>query len=178
MPWDIHRWILLFCVILFMFKGCQNLFLRHTLTGKCIARSEKLVYNNSNYAFPYYVVMSDNCLDNKAQFRYLDSQLLHNIEMNGTLVSPIENYYKARWVVYKGVASPAKTYQTNLIHRLKQTTAGSLHFYNMKTPACAEPSSTYLLTKTYCNKSQQDFTFGKLNGTIPGGTKYFFNYLL
>jgi hypothetical protein len=108
--------------------------------------------------------MTDNCLDSKAQFRYLDTELLHNIEKDGTLVSARNNaYYNGRWAVYKGVTTAAISYQKSGTHRLKQTAAGSLFFYNRTDPVCAEPSSKYLLRKTYCNTTQQKFTFGKWN---------------
>ncbi len=149
-------------MLTFLFSDCQSLFLRHTRSGKCITRSEELVYNNSDYALPYYVVMTDNCLDDKAQFRYLDSELLHNIEKQGTLISPDQpSVYKSRWVVYKGATSTAKNNQKSAVHRLKQTDAESLFLYNMN--VCAEPSTKYILRKTYCNRTTQKFTFGKWN---------------
>jgi hypothetical protein len=126
------------------------------------------VYDNSGYAFPYFVKMTENCLDENAQFRYLESQLLHNIEKNGTLVSSRQyhNYYN-RWSVYKGETLEAKKYQQNTKHRLKQRAAGSVFFYerNEKHNTCAEPSSTsptYLQSKKCIDKSEkQKFTFGK-----------------
>ena len=109
--------------------------------------------------------MTDNCLDVKAQFRYLDSQLLHNIVEKGTLVSPLGGTYKSRWTVYTGVSRSAKEYQQKKIHRLKQTTEGSLFFYNGEKAnerVCAEPdSSNYVLRKTSCGTTKQKFTFGK-----------------
>ena len=121
------------------------------------------MYNTPSHAFPYYVVMTDNCLDDKAQFRYLDTELLHNIGRNGTLVSPGESHYYSRLAVYKGVSEKGKIYQKAALNRLKQTAAGSLIFYNRSNRVCAEPesSSEYVLRKTYCNKRQQKFTFGK-----------------
>ncbi len=145
----------------FLFSECQSLFLRHTQSGMCITRSEELVYNNPSYALPYYVVMTDNCLDDKAQFRYLDSELLHNIEKDGTLLSPTGHTFQSRWAVYKGVSGGGKNYQENTVHRLKQTYAESLFLYNMN--VCAEPSTKYVLRKTYCNRATQKFTFGKRN---------------
>ena len=121
------------------------------------------MYDLPNHAFPYYVVMTDNCLDDKAQFRYLDTELLHNIGRKGTLVSPKESNYKSRLAVYKGVSKSGERYQKDAFNRLKQTAAGSLIFYNRSNPVCAEPESLseYVLKKTYCNKRQQKFTFGK-----------------
>ena len=146
------------------FVDCRGLFLRHTQTGKCIAASDELVYNNKRHALPYYVVMTDNCLDKKAEFRYLDNQLLHNIVKDGTLVSPPNESYKSRWAVYKGVATDARRYQQSAEHRLKPTAVGSLFFYNRNNPVCAEPdSSNYVLRKTSCGTTKQEFTFGKWN---------------
>ena len=121
------------------------------------------MYKVPSYAFPYFVIMTNNCLNDKAQFRYLNTELLHNIEKGGTLVSsPNTEDYHDRWAVYKGVKSAAITYQNSTKHRLKQTATGSLSFYSITKPVCAEAnsSSKYLLRKLYCNKRQQDFTFG------------------
>ena len=137
--------------------------MRHIGTGKCITASDELVYDTPHHAFPSFVKMTDNCLDNKAKFRYLDSQLLHNIEKEGTLVSPPRNY-KSRWTVYKGVSTSGKLYQRYTQHRVKQTAAGSLSFYAIKDPVCAEPdSSNYVLRKRSCGTTRQKFTFGKWN---------------
>jgi hypothetical protein len=150
-------------MLTFFSIDCQSLFLRHTQTGKCVAVSEELVYNLPNHAFPYFVVMTDDCLNDKAQFRYLDTELLHNIEKEGTLVSPRNSQYESRWTVYKGVSSDGIRYQNDAKHRLKQTAAGSLFFYKRNDRVCAEsePSSKYLSRKTYCNQTQQEFTFGE-----------------
>ena len=121
------------------------------------------MYYIPDYALPYYVVMTDNCLDSKAQFRYLDTELLHNIEKDGTLLSPLSPGFNSRWAVYKAVASGGINYQKNSRHRLRQTAGGSLFFYKRDDPVCAEPSSKYLLRKTYCNTTQQKFNFGKWN---------------
>ena len=108
--------------------------------------------------------MIDNCLHEKAQFRYLDSQLLHNIEKDGTLVSAQSSNYRNRLAVYKGVSSIARRFQQMAEHRLKQTAAGSLFFYNSIDRVCAEPdSSNYVLRKTSCGTTKQIFTFGKWN---------------
>ena len=145
------------------FVDYSGLFLRHTQTGKCIAASDELVYNSPFYSLPYFVKMIDNCLDEKAQFRYLDSELLHNIDKDGTLMSPRTSSYKSRWAVYKGVAAGGRHYQQRAEHRLKQTAAGSLFFYSIDR-VCAEPdSSNYVLRKTSCGTTKQIFTFGKWN---------------
>ena len=142
-----------------MFVDCQGLFVRHTQTGNCIRRSEKLVYNNPRYASPYYVVMTNNCLDDKAQFRYHNKELLQNIEKDRTLLSPLAANYLGRWAVYKGISTVAKYYQISHKHRLKQTAAGSLRFY--ESGVCAEPSTCYVMRKKYCDKPKQKFTLGK-----------------
>jgi hypothetical protein len=105
--------------------------------------------------------MTDNCLDNKAQFRYLDSQLLQNIENEGTLATSSASSYEGRWTVYVGVSKRGKDFQYDAKHRLKQTVGGSL--FLSRSHLCAEPSnsSRYVLSRIYCNKTQQEFTFGK-----------------
>jgi hypothetical protein len=153
-------------MLTFFSIDCQSLFLRHTETGKCIAVSNELVYNNPSHALPYFVVMIDNCLNGSAQFRYLDTELLHNIEKSGTLVAPYprDSRYKTRWAVYKGVAQGGIDYQQRDIHRLKQTAAGYLYLHSMG--AYAEPSKTsqYLLRRTSTSpNTRQKFTFGKRN---------------
>ena len=147
----------------FLITGCQSLFLKQIQSGKCIKSSEELVYNDVTHALPYFVVMADNCLDVKAQFRYLHNDLLHNIKKAGTLVSPLpkNSKYKGRWAVYKGVSSTGRNYQNNLKHRLKQTDFGSLRLEQDE--ICAELSKTYLMRKTYCNNLEQMFTFGMSN---------------
>ena len=140
-----------------LFIVCDGLFLRHTASGKCITRSEELVYDNPNHAFPYFVVMTDNCLDHKAQFLYLNNtELLHNIEKGGTLMSEPGGSYKGHWAVYKGVSTAALRAQKNPKFNLKQTTHGSLTQDNI----CAEPGTTYLIRKS-CGGINQEFTFGK-----------------
>ena len=111
--------------------------------------------------------MTYDCLDRKAQFRFLDSQLLHNIEKNGTLASPVVtsravDKYLGRLVVYQGISDGGKTAQKLQIHRLKQTAGGSLVLYKRRHPLCVEPnSSKYLIRKTFCDTTKQKFTFGK-----------------
>ncbi len=145
-------------MLTFLFSDSQSLFLRYTQSGKCITRSVP-VYNIPSHALSYYVAMTDNCLDDTAQFRYLDNEQLHNIEMGGTLLSPPDTIYQRRWAVYKGVSSRANKYQKGDEHRLKQTDAESLFLYKMN--VCAEPSTRYVLRKRYCNTTEQKFTFGK-----------------
>jgi hypothetical protein len=119
------------------------------------------VYNSPNHALPYFVRLTDNCLDERAQFRYLSSELLHNIATGGTLVYPSTNteVYRNLWAVYKGVSTSGKNYQKNLEHRLKQTPAGYLSFYQKN--ICARLSGNYLLGTSCDSGKQQKFTFGK-----------------
>ncbi|CAB4007475.1 uncharacterized protein LOC110250238 [Paramuricea clavata] len=162
MSWPIHRWLFVI-VSLFLFKGCQNLFLRHSDSGKCITASEELAYNESLWAFPYFVVMTDNCLNVSAQFRYLDSPLLHNIEKNGTLISTSNiKEYQGRWAVYKGVAADAITIQNGPRFRVKQTDSGSLFSYDTRENVCAEPSTKYVLRNATCDTEKQKVTFGSV----------------
>ena len=148
-------------MFIFLFSDCQSLFLRHTDSGKCITASEELVYDNPKYAFPYFVVMTDNCLNVSAQFRYLDSALLHNIEKEGTLLSSSHSLYLGRWSVYKGVSATAIGTQNNARYRLKQTDDGSLFLYDTSKNLCAEPSTKYVLKGAICDTEKQKFTFGK-----------------
>ena len=100
--------------------------------------------------------MTNDCLDHKAQFLYLNNtELLHNIEKGGTLMSDTGSY-KSRWAVYKGVSEKALTTQKKPRFNLKQTTHGSLTQDNI----CAEPGTTYLIRKS-CGGTNQQFTFGK-----------------
>ena len=106
--------------------------------------------------------MTDNCLNSSAQFRYLENELLHNIDKDGTLVCPLEKKsYKHRWAIYKGLHGFGTTYQSKSIHRLKQTDDGRLLLYNMADPVCAEPQTTYVIRKKICDKNIQRFTLGK-----------------
>ena len=139
-----------------LFIECDGLFLRHTASGKCITRSEELVYDKPLQAFPYFVVMTDNCLDHKAQFLYLNNtELLHNIEKKGTLLST-GGVYKSRFAVFKGVGTKQLVTQKNPRFNLKQTTDGYLTQDNI----CAEPGTQYLNRKR-CGGTNQQFTFGK-----------------
>ena len=144
-------------MLILLFIECDGLFLRHTASGNCITRSEGLVYDDPNWALPYFVVMTDNCLDHKAQFLYLNNtELLHNIEKGGTLMSEPCKRYKDRWAVYKAVDKVALKSQTNSRFYLKQTANGSLTQDNI----CAEPETQYVKRRS-CNWTNQHFTFGK-----------------
>ena len=60
-----------------LISECENLFLRHKNSGKCITTA-KLVYKIPDYAKSYFAVMTDNCLNSSAQFRYVDNELSDN----------------------------------------------------------------------------------------------------
>jgi hypothetical protein len=147
-------------IFILLCSDCGGLFLRHTQTGKCITPLEELVYDAPNDAIPYYVVLTDNCLNDTAQFRYLDKPLLFNIEKQGTLWSPGHPAYMSRWWVYKGVHPSRISGAMSSLNYLKQTAAGSLFLYNWD--VCAQPnSSNYILRETCGNTTEQEFTFGK-----------------
>ncbi|XP_028416881.1 uncharacterized protein LOC114541103 isoform X2 [Dendronephthya gigantea] len=165
-----HSWIILlvYCTVQMLFKDAETFFLRNSRTGKCISTG-RFIYSK-NYGTPYLTVMIDDCLNGKAQFRYLDSDLLQNINTRGTFVSSTDKEYRNRLAVFKAKASAALRFQNSLEHRLKQTDAGSLYFYNMKDKVCAQPSSLsfYVERKTYCDTPEQKFTFGSV---IPYNSK-------
>ena len=142
-----------------LFIDCQGLFLRHTESGKCITRSDELVYDDPTYALPYFVVMTDNCLDDKAQFLYFNNtELLHNIDKEGTLMSDKRNNpYKSGWAVYKGIHKNALATQKNPKFNLKQTARGSL----AQDKICAKPENKYVKRSSNCDRDNQQFTFGK-----------------
>ena len=142
-----------------LFIDCQGLFLRHTQSGKCITGSDELVYDAPDHALPYFVVMTDNCLDDKAQFLYLNNtELLHNIEKEGTLMSSDTRDYKSRWAVYKGISTHALKIQNDAKFNLKQTARGSLG----QDKNCAQPESLkYVKRSSDCDRVNQQFTFGK-----------------
>ncbi len=141
------------------FADCQSLFLRQNDTGRCI-KPGRLLYNNPKYAKPYLAVMTDNCLDVKAQFRF-DGAYLRNIHMDGTLAWFINSYYQTRLSVYKGISPVAIGVQNRDDHFLKQTNAGSLKFYNKD--ECVLPSVTYAKRTATCDTAEQRITFGKWN---------------
>ena len=142
-----------------LFIDCQGLFLRHTESGKCVTGSDELVYNDPDYSLPYFVVMTDNCLDDKAQFLYLNNtELLHNIEKEGTLISSSDTrLYKSRWAVFKGIDKRALATQKNSKFNLKQTARGSL----AQDKICAQPEIKYVKRSSDCDRANQQFTFGK-----------------
>ena len=141
-----------------LFIDCQGLFLRHTESGKCITGSDELVYDDPDYALPYFVVMTDNCLDDKAQFLYLNNtERLHNIEKEGTLMSATGIHYQSRWAVYKGISVSALATQNGPRFNLKQTARGSL----AQDKICAKPEIKYVKRSSDCDRANQQFTFGK-----------------
>ena len=130
-----------------------------------VLQLESCMVYQQTHAKPYFAVMIDNCLDFSAQFRFLENEILHNIDKGGTLVSPRpteENYeYKHRWAIYKGIEDSGIKFQSDSSHRLKQTDAGRLLLYNRTDPVCAEPQTTYVIRNTTCDEKFQRFTFGK-----------------
>ena len=145
-------------MLILLFIDCQGFFLRHTASERCIKRSEELVYDSPNYALPYLVVMTENCLDVTAQFLYLNNtELLHDVQKGGTLISDPRKDYRGRWAVYKAVKYSAKRTQYDTKFNLKQTANGSLTQDNI----CAEPETKYVKRRNYCDRTNQQFTFGK-----------------
>ncbi len=146
-----------------MFAGCQSFFLRHTQSGKCIAAGS-LIFEDK-WATRYWVEMVDNCLDEKAQFRYLDSNLLQNINTGGTLTSAYQdNKYQQRLFIYDGkINTTGINLENKNEHRVKQTDAGSLFLYDTAVNSCAQPNGIYVdQKKDGCsNATEQKFTFGK-----------------
>ena len=148
------------------FLDCQSLFLRHDISGKCISAGNS-VYD-SDWANPRWARMIDNCLQPNAQFRYLHTELLQNINTTGTFASLRHQNYRLGSTygifVYKGRDPRSFRFQDSADHRLKQTAAGSLSFYRVT--ACPEPFKsgtydTYVERKTTCDRSEQKFTLGK-----------------
>lgn len=134
--------------------------MRQTSTGKCITRKKSLVYNVSSHALPYWVLMTDNCLDDEAQFLYTqDYEILWHIETGGSLLSSTYHKYKNRLAIYVAISRTAKRVQISSRQDFKQTHDGSLSFYSVK--RCAQPLGTYVLRKKYCDRPSQTFTFGK-----------------
>ena len=141
-----------------LFTDCQSLFLRQSSTGKCIKPGNGLVYNSEKYALPYWAVMTDDCLQVKAQFSF-DGEDLKNINTKGTLAWFRETSYKSQLAVYTGVSKTAIKVQNRTDHHLKQTNDGSLRFYNKK--ECALPTATYVKRTKTCNTADQNITFGE-----------------
>jgi hypothetical protein len=153
---------------IFLIADSQSVFLRHVQSGKCITAGG-IVYDTKGWSSPYWAIMTANCLDVNAQFRYLDSEILYNIGKNGTFVSADKNKkYRNHLAIYKGQQSGGKKYQNNDIHRLKQTDTGTLYFYHEE-KICAEVSKTdnkVKGVKSCGGKPEQNFTFGNAQKMI------------
>ena len=146
----------------FLFAGCESLFLRHTQSRKCIAAGSQI--SDGNNARSYWAEMVNNCLKVSAQFRYLDTELLQNIRTGGTLASNLNKpKFQNRLFIHYGKNEQGKRFQNSIVHRMKQTDAGSLFLYNKTVNSCAQPNGRYVdLKKDGCsNVKDQKFTFGK-----------------
>ena len=108
--------------------------------------------------------MLDNCLLDRAQFRYLFKPLLHNIKFNGSLAT-YYNYdakYKKRVFIYNGINRQGIAFENNKKHFLKQSSSGSLVFYDQAVNSCAQPDSNHVNQKRNgCHGAKLKFTFGK-----------------
>ena len=153
-------------IIFFLFLDCRSLFLRHDNSGKCISAGNS-VYD-SNWANPRWARMIDNCLQHNAQFRYLDTEHLQNINTTGTFASASHENYRLGSIygifVYKRRDPRSFKFQNGAAHHLKQTAAGSLSLYRVT--VCPEPlqsgdNDTYVERKTTCDRPEQTFTLGK-----------------
>jgi hypothetical protein len=145
-----------------LFAGCHSFFLRHTQSGKCVAAGSSIV--EDEYARRYWAEMVDDCLNDSARFRYLDTNLLHNIKTGGTLASAYANTkYKKRLFIYDGKNQDGINFENNAKHSLKQTNSGSLFLYDSTVNSCAQPNGIYVDQKKDGCKStaEQKFTFGK-----------------
>jgi hypothetical protein len=145
------------------FIDCRSLFLRHVNSGKCITNSGVLVYNSPSHAKPYYVVMTDNCLDVNAQFYYYkNTETLRNTNTGGTFAATTSSAYNNRLFVYVPISTYAIGYVKRLEHSLKLSADGSLYFYRKS--ECGEPLSNNYVNRvtSSCGTPNQKFTFGKL----------------
>ncbi|XP_028402584.1 receptor-type tyrosine-protein phosphatase F-like isoform X2 [Dendronephthya gigantea] len=160
----IQRWLIVFGLSLMAVEDCQSFFMRQSSSPKeCITREESLIYNEPRHALPSWVIMTDNCLDDKAQFRYKNTEILWHIESGGALFSTTAKSYRNRLAIYVAISTTAKDNQKLSSQKLKQTSAGSLYFYNDGNHGiCAELSGDYLYRRTYCDGLRQTFTFGSV----------------
>ncbi|CAB4005658.1 Venom prothrombin activator pseutarin-C non-catalytic subunit [Paramuricea clavata] len=161
----VHRWLLLYgLTLLVVFKGCQSLFLRHSQSRKCIAAGIQI--SDSNNSRRYWAEMVNNCLNVSAQFRrYLDTELLQNIKTGGTLASNLKKpKLQNRLFIHNGKNPKGRNFQKSSVHRLKQTDAGSLFFYNSSVNSCAQPNDSHVdLKKDGCRDvTDQKFSFGSV----------------
>ena len=148
-----------------LFVGCESFFLRHTKSGKCIAGGSSFEDKNKTYADLHWAEMVNNCLNSSAQFHYLDSGLVENIEKKGTLAANYKDsqVYKTRLFIFASKNKEGKGFQTKKRHHLKQTSSQSLVFPGKKAESCAQPNGAYVHMKNGgCqNIANQKFTFGK-----------------
>ncbi|XP_028410546.1 uncharacterized protein LOC114533243 [Dendronephthya gigantea] len=82
------------------------------------------------------------------------------ISSRGIVFSISAARYQNRLAIYIAISRRAKNSQKLSSQNLKQTDAGSLYFYN--DGRCAELSGDYLYRRTYCDTSDQTFTFGSV----------------
>ncbi|XP_028399360.1 uncharacterized protein LOC114522810 [Dendronephthya gigantea] len=133
-------------------------FLRHTKSGKCLA-AKTPTFSHNSYGTRYWAEMVTNCLDDLALFRYLDNEVLHNIETEGNVVSDYP-HYNSRLLIYDGNNKRGRDYANSTKHRIKQTVGGSLYLYDVND--CVQPSVQYVDVKdTSCTEeAAQKITFG------------------
>ena len=110
--------------------------------------------------------MLDNCLLDRAQFRYLGIKfkpLLHNIKFGGSLATYYNDVkYKKRVFICNGINQQGIAFENSKKHFLKQSSSGSLVFYNQAVNSCAQPDGIYVDQKRKeCHGSELKFTFGK-----------------
>ena len=146
-----------------LLSGCQEFFLRHTLSGKCI--SAEHLFRDNKAGKRYWAEMVQDCLHKNASFRYLQSKLVHNIATGGSLVTSSSHLYEGRLFIQEGKSQRGKKFENSNTHRLKQTNAGALFFYHGKINSCVEPDAkTQYINqkKNGCSDTAgQRFTFGK-----------------
>ncbi|XP_028417346.1 uncharacterized protein LOC114541738 [Dendronephthya gigantea] len=164
MSWLLHRHLIFLGLSLLRFEGCEGFFLRHTPSGKCISAED--LFWESNSGTRYWAEMVDDCLSKNASFRYLQSELLQNIATEGNLLASNIPRYQNRLFVFGGKSHRGKIFMNNPTHRLKQTNAGSLYFYDSGTNSCAQPDARrkYIDQKENgCRgTAEQRFTFGSV----------------
>ncbi|XP_028402590.1 receptor-type tyrosine-protein phosphatase delta-like isoform X2 [Dendronephthya gigantea] len=156
-----YTWLIFCGMSLLAFEDCRGFFMRQSSAPrKCITRRNGLIYNDPSHALPYWVILKDNCLDDKAQFRYNDTEILWHIESGGALNSATSSTYRNLFSIYVAISPVAKNTQIKSRQNFKQTDAGSLYFYNDR--RCGEPYRDYVYRRTYCDRSSQKFTFGSV----------------
>ena len=120
------------------------------------------MYNIPHYAIPYFAVMTDKCLDVKAQFYYYkNTEQLRNTETDGTFASTGNPKYNNRLFIYVAVSTGYPAFYIRYPeHNLKLSAGGSLYFYEKG--ECGEPLSNNYVERirNLCGKPEQKFTFG------------------